>query len=142
MERNKIIFVKEYSCTLQELWEALTKPEAIYQWLDGIANYELKQGGEFTYEIEGEILKCEVKEVFLYHKLVYSMKFPNTTNNSTITFMFNAMNNPKYSQLTLKHKKINALPQNNEVFSKENLELEWKKLLEENLFNYIKNTNS
>ena len=139
MDKNKIIFVKEYSCNLQALWEALTKPEALSQWLDGIENYELKQGGKFTYTISGEVLKCEVKEVFLYHKLVYSMKFPNTPNKSTITFLFNAMNNPKYSQLMLKHKKIDALPQNNDVFSKENIELEWKRLLEENLLNYINN---
>lgn len=137
MDRNKIIFVKEYSCNLQELWETLTKPEILKHWLDGIENYDLKQGGKFSYSINGNILECEVKEVFLYHKLVYSMKFPSTKNKSTITFMFHSMNNRKYSQLLMKHKKIDALPESDVTFSKANLELEWKRLLDENLTIYI-----
>lgn len=136
---NTVKITKEYKCTIKELWYALTNPLALNDWFFEVKGFELVQGNKFEFYAGEYLHECEIKEIYLYHKLIYSWMYPVYEGESTVTFVINPINDDKTTQLELIHEGIATFPQDDPNFTLGSFEAGWKELLEISLKNYVEN---
>ncbi|MBQ0148944.1 MAG: SRPBCC domain-containing protein [Flavobacteriaceae bacterium] len=134
---NPLTITKEYKCSIKELWNAITNPEALKDWYFDLKGFELVQGNEFEFYAGKYLHHCEIKEIFLYHKLTYSWTYPMYEGNSQVTFIINPINDDQTTQLELVHEGIASFPQDDSNFSRASFEAGWEELLELMLRQYV-----
>ena len=136
---NPLIITKEYKCSVKELWNALTNPEALKDWFFDLKGFELELGNQFEFYAGEYLHHCEIKEVFLYHKLAYTWTYPVYDGDSMVTFTINPINDDTSTQLELIHEGIASFPQDDLNFSRNSFEAGWEELLEIALRDYVEN---
>ncbi|WP_322969890.1 SRPBCC domain-containing protein [Faecalibacter sp. LW9] len=134
---NTVTKTKEYKCTIKELWYALTNPDALKDWFFEVKGFELVQGDVFEFYAGKYLHECEIKDIFLYHKLIFSWRYPIYPGESTVTFILNPINDGEKTQLELIHDGIATFPANDPYFSYASFEAGWEEVLEIALREYV-----
>jgi len=73
--KNEIKQAWHFSQSPQEVWEYLTKPELLEQWLVKKIDFQPIPGHKFSFVSKKGEVNCEVLEVNPYTKLSYSWQF-------------------------------------------------------------------
>jgi uncharacterized protein YndB with AHSA1/START domain len=82
-EKSEIKHTWNFRQSPAEVWEYLTKPELLEQWL---AKMDFKPVVGHQFEVpnkSGRLTKCEVAEVTPFTRLSYSWKFPSMKSERT-----------------------------------------------------------
>lgn len=72
-----------------KVWEVLTNPEYIEQWMMMPTDFKAEEGNNFTFE--GEMdgnkfpISCTLKEIDVNKKLVFSWKMPNFEGDTKVS---------------------------------------------------------
>jgi len=136
---NPLKITKEYNCSIKELWNAITNPEVMKDWYFELDGFELEKGNQFEFYAGEYLHHCEIKEIFLYHKLVYSWNYPLYQGESQVSFILHPINDDKSTQLELIHEGIASFPQDDPNFSRNSFEAGWEELLGIALKDYLEN---
>lgn len=81
--KDEIRHTWQFSRPPQEVWEYLTKPELLEQWL-GKMDLKPVVGHKFELATKaGGFTKCEVTEVIPFTRLSYSWQYPSFKNKKT-----------------------------------------------------------
>lgn len=135
---NPLIIEKQYNCTIEVLWNAISNPKAMKEWYFDVKGFELEVGNQFEFYAGEYLHECRIEDVFLYHKLVYTWTYPIYEGESEVTFLINPDKEfENYSQLKLIHDGIASFPQDDANFSRNSFEAGWEELLEISLREYV-----
>ncbi|RLZ09102.1 SRPBCC family protein [Faecalibacter macacae] len=135
---NPLIIEKQYNCTIEVLWNAISNPNAMKEWYFDVKGFELEVGNQFEFYAGEYLHECRIEDVFLYHKLVYTWTYPIYEGESEVTFLINPDKEfENYSQLKLIHDGIASFPQDDANFSRNSFEAGWEELLEISLREYV-----
>jgi uncharacterized protein YndB with AHSA1/START domain len=95
----------------QKVWEYLTKPELIEQWL-AKTDFQPIVGNKFRFtDKSGKIIYCEVLEVKPFTKLSYLWQYPSSNDNKLLDSKVVWTLTPKEhgTELQLVHNSFSAL---------------------------------
>lgn len=135
---NPLIIEKQYNCTIEVLWNAISNPKAMKEWYFDVKGFELEVGNQFEFYAGEYLHECRIEDIFLYHKLVYTWTYPIYEGESEVTFLINPDKEfENYSQLKLIHDGIASFPQDDANFSRNSFEAGWEELLEISLREYV-----
>lgn len=135
---NPLIIEKQYNCTIEVLWNAISNPNAMKEWYFDVKGFELEVGNQFEFYAGEYLHECRIEDIFLYHKLVYTWTYPIYEGESEVTFLINPDKEfENYSQLKLIHDGIASFPQDDANFSRNSFEAGWEELLEISLREYV-----
>ena len=135
---NPLIIEKQYNCTIEVLWNAISNPKAMKEWYFDVKGFELEVGNQFEFYAGEYLHECRIEDIFLYRKLVYTWTYPIYEGESEVTFLINPDKEfENYSQLKLIHDGIASFPQDDANFSRNSFEAGWEELLEISLREYV-----
>lgn len=140
MDKTPIIVENKYSATPEEIWKAITDPDAMKKWYFDLPGFKAEVGYKFNF-IGGPSPErqynhlCEVTEVIPMKKLTYSWNYDGYAGNSFVTFEMS----PELDGTSLKltHDKLETFPSDNPDFAPQNFEGGWNSLLGESLKGFL-----
>ena len=78
--QQEIKLTRQFSQSPQEVWEYLTRPELLEQWLVKKIDFQPIPGHKFSFTSKAGKVTCEVLEVRPFTKLSYSWQFNSADN--------------------------------------------------------------
>lgn len=133
---NPLIINKKYACSIKSLWNAISNPDAMKDWYFDLKNFELVKGNVFEFYAGEYLHECEIIEIALYHKLVYTWNYPLYEGESKVNFILTSINDNE-TELQLVHEGIASFPHDDPNFSRSSYEAGWEELLEIGLREYV-----
>lgn len=105
-----------------KVWEAITDPKKLQEWLPMPNNIKPVPGTEFEFDASGmekkgdwdEIIRCRVKDAVLNKRLSYSWASQLIKGETLVTFELEEKNG--VTELTLTHSGWENLPENQETW--------------------------
>lgn len=137
MTGNPIIITKQYNCSIEVLWNAISNPIAMKNWYFDVKGFELEVGNTFEFYAGEYLHECTIVDLFLYHKLSYLWQYPFHEGDSKVTFNLYSVEEDKLTELKLIHEGIASFPQDDSNFSRNSFEAGWEELLEISLRKYV-----
>lgn len=135
---RSIKFTKTYDFPVSEVWEALTNPDALSEWLMYSINFTPEIGCEFQFKTKGNsffdgTVNCKVLELKENELLSFSWS-GGPLKHTVVTFKLTPENNS--TQLDFEHSGFEGLVEN--VMVRKILEKGWKnKILTQKLVKYL-----
>ena len=134
---NPLIIKKEFRCSIEMLWNAISNSSAIRNWFFEVTDFELKEGESFEFYAGKYLHTCTITDVFLYHKLSYTWEYPLYEGMSMVIFEIHTISPDQLVSLELTHQGIASFPQDIDDFKRSSFEASWEDVLENGLRKYV-----
>lgn len=123
-----LVLERTYHAPIENVWLAITTPDAIKQWFFDLPGFKAEVGTEIHFyggkdENNQYLHICIVTEVIPGSKLTYSWRYDGHPGISYVSFELFAEGNQ--TRLKFTHDGIETFPQNNPDFARENFVEGW-----------------
>jgi uncharacterized protein YndB with AHSA1/START domain len=123
-----LVIERTINAPTAKVWQALTDPEALKQWLPFMAGFKAEVGHELRFELgkdpEHQYLHIsKVIEIVPERKLVYSWRYKGYAGDSHVIFELESEGDS--TKLKLTHRIIEAFPADNPDFAAEGFKEGW-----------------
>ncbi|MEM7359926.1 MAG: SRPBCC domain-containing protein [Pseudomonadota bacterium] len=140
MNQGPIIVACEYPYSTSLVWQALTRPEQLRQWLFEPID-EFKAEVSFTTQFDVCVEEqsythlWEVSEVQPESRLVYRWRYVGYDGDSSVCWQLRPAG--KGSHLVLTHSGVESFPQDDPIFARETGVAGWEYLLNKSLRSFL-----
>lgn len=129
------------SATTNEVWKAITLPEALKTWFAPISDFELKEGKIFTFHTKMQeksyLHSCKILEIVPHQKFRYSWTYPEISHEESVVTWDVVSEGDNSTRLFLTHEGVeNFLTLGND-FTRENFLGQWTEILHDVLKPFI-----
>lgn len=138
---DPIVVSQHFPVSKDELWQAITQPEAMVKWFfEQIKSFKPKEGFEtrFTVLNEGRTFPhlWKITEVKPVESITYNWKYEGYAGDSLVTF--NLHEKPEGCELVVTHRVTEDFPDGVPELSREACIGGWKWFIQKSLRDYIK----
>ncbi len=125
---KSIVLERTYNAPIENVWLAITTPDAIKQWFFDLPGFKAEVGTEMRFyggkDPNNQYLHiCVVTEVIPGKKLTYSWRYDGYPGISYVSFELFAEDSQ--TRLKFTHDGIETFPQDNPDFARENFVEGW-----------------
>ncbi len=129
-EPGVVTISRVFDAPVERVWHALTRPEALREWLFPVSGFKPEIGYEFEFTVEHEgftfIHKCRVTEAVPQQRLAYTWRYEGYEGDSLVSIVLSAEG--KQTKVTLTHTGLDTFPKLPQ-FARTNFERGWTALI-------------
>ena len=139
MKYDPLVMEQVYDAPVQQVWDALTKPELMQQWFFDIAAFEPVAGFSFSFTAgppgKPYLHVCRVTQVEPGKKLAYSWRYEGYTGDSEV--VFELFDEGGKTRVKLSHYGLETFDTSNPDLAPHNFAAGWTQILGTGLKNFV-----
>ena len=139
MKAEAIVIEQTVNAPVSKVWEAITDKDKMKQWYFDFDAFKPVVGFEFKFyggtEENQYLHLCEITEVVVGVKLIYSWRYDGYSGKSFV--MFELSGKGQTTSVTLTHTGLESFPADNPDFAKGNFVEGWNQIIKTSLKEYV-----